>query len=187
MELEQHADRPELTVEIGGQSYDFGEILIDQRADLEAWIRKNVPHPLDALKGRLEGLPVDVAAKVAENARQEAKNWPPRIGTAEGTVALLSKEDGQTLALYVGLQKFHSGTTREQSDHLYRLLGIEMRKERKRRGDEEFEGIVKRIFSVMFGQGDPELDEAPKAETSHGATNGYRGTPSTVGAKSSLA
>ena len=165
MELAQHTDRPELTVEIGGQSYDFGEILIGQRADLEAWIAKNIPHPLQALKGVLDGLPKEVAAQVAENARQEAKDWPPKIGTSAGSAALLSKEPGQILALYVGLQKFHPGTTAEQADRLYRQLSKELaRASRKFRGNiPETEQTVKRIFSVMFGMGDS-VDESPKAQ-----------------------
>jgi hypothetical protein len=181
MELNQHSDRPELTVEIGGVRYDFGEIMIGQRADLEAWIRKNIPHPLDELKGRLEGLPDKVAAAIAENARQEAKDWPPRIGTGAGTAALLSKEEGQVLALHVGLQKFHPGTTAEQAGRLYQQLG---RDAVRKRGPNS-EGTVKRIFCVMFGMGDPGGNDDPKDQSESeyiSDKNGFPGTPYTAGA-----
>ena len=107
MNLMQHADKPELTVTIGGQPYDFGEIPIEALAELQEWIRKNIPHPLEAIKPHLKGLPTDVAIGLTDRAREEAKDWPPEIGTAAGSAALLSKESGQILALRVGLQKFH--------------------------------------------------------------------------------
>jgi hypothetical protein len=185
-DLVQHADKPELTVTIGGHDYDFGEIPIDHFADLQVWVNKNIPHPLAELEGRLEKLPKDVAIALADAARIEARDWPPEIGTAKGAQALLSKESGQILALAVGLRKFHPGTSPAEVARLYHQIGKDAARAVKRLGRplKPDEQIAARIFAVLFRLGDPG-DEAPKdqRESEHIASqNGFPGIPSTAGA-----
>ena len=187
MNLMQHADKPELTVTIGGQPYDFGEIPIEALAELQEWIRKNIPHPLEAIKPHLKGLPTDVAIGLTDRAREEAKDWPPEIGTAAGSAALLSKESGQILALRVGLQKFHPEVDGAGQPN---CTGSSARTLRRQPGrpvasSSRASAIVTRIFSVLFGMGDTVDDQAPKESrvSDRGASqNGYPGTPSTAGA-----
>ena len=188
MTLDQHADKPELTVTIGGNSYDFGEIPIESLAELQEWIRKNIPHPLEAIKPHLKGLPTDVAIGLTDRAREEAKDWPPEIGTAAGSAALLSKESGQILALRVGLQKFHPEVDVRGAAQLYRQLGKDAARAARASGGklEPGERIVTRIFSVLFGMGDTvDGGETPKESRVSGqaeSRNGYPGIPSTAGA-----
>jgi hypothetical protein len=172
MKLTQLSDQPELTVEIGSQPYHFSELPIgtpERRGDppyglaaLQRWITEHVPHPLDALRGHLDGLPPAVAASLAENARQESRHWPPQVGTAAGTAALLGTEPGQVEALYWGLQLHHPETTRDKARWVYRQLGRQALADAAvaRRAGREYdgEGLVKRIFGVLFGLGELEDD-----------------------------
>ena len=125
MELVEHADKPELTIRSGGKEYNCGAIWQKERAELDAWLMKRVPHPLDAIKNHLEGLPASVVTDLTRAARQDAKHWPPQVGTAEGTEALLSTPGGQIEMLRVALQKFHSGATEVDAERLFHAMNQE--------------------------------------------------------------
>ncbi len=165
MSLETCTDSPELTVTIGGASYSFSELPIAQLAKLQTWIRAHVPHPLDTLKGHLDGLdPADRAA-LLEAARVEARGWPPQIGTAAGAAALLGSEPGQVEALAAGLSVHHADLSREHVGRIYRQLrkdaGREAKKARREGREYDGEGDVRRIFAVLFGLDDPDEPELP--------------------------
>jgi hypothetical protein len=164
MDLTTLNDRPELTVRVGGAEYHFSELPIGRLADLQDFLRRTVPHPIDALKGHLDGLdPADRQALLSE-ARREARSWPPAAGTAAGTAALLATEAGQVEALFAGLSVHHPGATRADAGRLYRRLtrdaaAAAARARREGRPADE-DGDARRIFSVIFGLGDPAADDA---------------------------
>lgn len=168
--LTELLDGPELTVEIGGEPYSFSEIPVGILVSLQGWVNKHTPHPLDSLKGHLDGLPEPVALALAEKARQEAKLWPPQIGTAAGAIALLGGTAGQKEALFVGLKIHQPEMTRERSDRIYRQIETNAM---------QGESLARRIFAVLFGQGDPEResdDLIPKASGIDSLQNGSRST-----------
>ncbi len=160
-------DRPELTVEVGGRVYSFSELPIGKLADLQVWIRQHSTHPIDALKGHLDGLLEGDRATLLEAARQEARRWPPEIGTAEGAAALLGSEAGQREAFYAGLSVHHPEVTRDEAVRIFRSLQKDAAREAKRakREGREYdgEGAARRIFAVLFGMDDDDEDDAPKA------------------------
>jgi len=158
MSLTTATDSPELTVTIGSASYSFSELPIAALAKLQAWIRSHVPHPLDALKGHLDGLDPADRAVLLEAARVEARSWPPEIGTAAGAAALLGSEPGQVEALAAGLSVHHPELTRPDVERLYRALGKEtmrlVRAARSRGRAYDGEGTMRRVFATLFGLDD---------------------------------
>ena len=84
MDLTTLTGSPELTVPIGGRVYAFSELPIDALAKLQAFIRANTPNPLDLVKPHLDGLSTADRQHVLEQARLDAKNWPPQVGTSAG-------------------------------------------------------------------------------------------------------
>lgn len=159
LDLTQLTDEPELIVQIGGRAYQFSELPIEALARLQSWLRANNPHPVDALRGHLEGLPDHVAIAMGEAARKEAKTWPPQVGTAAGSIALLSTEPGQIEVLYEGLCG-HQATTRESAHALYRVIQKQTAREAKAAKAAGLkysgEGTITRIFGVLFGLDDSE-------------------------------
>lgn len=157
-------DEPELTVTIGGRPYQFSELPVAALGRLQTWLRANTPHPVDSLRGHLDGLPDHVAVAMGEAARKEAKSWPPQVGTAAGSVALLSTEPGQVETLYEGLC-VHQVTTRESAREVYRAIQKQAARDAKaalRAGRVyDGEGTVQRIFGVLFGLDDSD-ESLPK-------------------------
>jgi hypothetical protein len=170
MSLDQLDDRPELTVAIGGQTYHFSELPIARLADLQALIRRLVPHPVDAVKAHLAGLAAEDRQALLSEALREARSWPPQAGTAAGMATLMSAEEGQVAALAAGLSVHHPELGAGEVTRLYRQLQRQAVKDARRAKAEgrtdDGEGLVARIFSVIFGFGDPELkDELPVPES----------------------
>lgn len=151
------ADGPTLRVKIGEIEYEFSEMPISHMKQLQDWIRKNSVHPVEAIKPHLRGLDPEVQVGLLDKARVEAKDWPLQIGTSRGVSTLLSGEAGQIEALFVALSVHQPQTTREQTLDIYKRLQHQSRKDRDSL-------IVARIYSVMFGRGDPleEDEDAPK-------------------------
>lgn len=149
---------PELRERIGGVDLVFSEISVLGLARLQAWINEHVPHPLEAIRGHLDGLPDAVAADLADRARREATSWPPEVGTPEAAGVLLGSTSGQVAALQEGLLVHHPDATREDADRLYRTL----RREVARSKDER---RVRRIYATIFGTATADDDaevSAPK-------------------------
>jgi hypothetical protein len=153
--LDTRLDGPSLILEIEGREYRFGELDVDRRAGLQAYLRRAVPHPLDSIKAHLDGFSESAQAVLLENARQDAKKWPPNIDTGAGRTALLADDLGQIEALHVGMSMHHPGATREDAERLYKALDRDARRGQK---------TIARIYCVMFGRGDPEVeDPVPKS------------------------
>ena len=89
MDLSQLTDEPELTIAIGGREYQFSELPIAALARLQEWIKREHPHPIEAIKPHLDGLGPEERRYLLDQARLEARSWPPEIGTPEGAEALL--------------------------------------------------------------------------------------------------
>lgn len=155
MDLSQLTNQPERTVEIGGKPYQFGELPIDALGRLQAWIKAHVPHPLDAVKGHLDGLSEADRRYLLEQARQEARQWPPVIGTAAGAAALLSTEAGQLAAFAEGLRVHQPAATDKDAAALFKRLRTDAAKAAaaaaKAGRQYDGEGPARDIFAVLFG------------------------------------
>jgi hypothetical protein len=165
--LAELLDGPTFTLRIGGADYRFGEIPVPSMLALEEWIKANSPHPIQAIKPYLDGLPPEERQSLLENARKDAKDWPPRVGTQAGSRVLMSSGDlGQIEVLYYGLLVHHKEATREHARGLHCWLERAMRREIAADPDGE-SPTVRRIYAAIFGmldeQGEP-ISGPPKGE-----------------------
>lgn len=162
MDLSTLNGRSESTVRIDGRDYQFSELPIASLADLQDWIRARTPHPIDAIKPHLDGLTADERMTLLREARDDARRWPPIVGTPDGAAALMSSQDGQIETIYVGLRVHQPETTRDEARRLYRAM--------LRDRDDQ---AVARIVAVMFGypfvddppEGGPKKDDAPTSRS----------------------
>lgn len=154
MDLTQLTGKPELTVTISEKEYHFSEFTIDALAELQSWVRKHTPHPIDEIKEHLDGLPAEDRRYLLDKARADAKDWPPKVGTPAGALALLGSPEGQIETIYRGLLTHQPHTTIDDARAIYRTLV-----------KAKAEGTITKVVGVLFGL-DP--DDA-------GATPGPKG------------
>jgi len=166
MTLTELTDQPLLAIVIGGRQYYFSELPIGQLSVLQTFLGRTVPHPIEAVKPYLAGLPDADRAALLEGARREARSWPPEVGTAAGAAALLGTEPGQVEALFCGLSIHHPEITRDGARAVYRALQRDSQREAraaKRAGRQyDGEGAARRIFAVLFGLDDPDTTDGPE-------------------------
>jgi hypothetical protein len=170
-------DRPTLFVTIEGRQYGFSELTGEKRADLQAYLRRTTPHPIEAVKPHLDGLSPADRQSLLEGARRAAMDWPPNLDDASGMVALTSRTAGQIEALFVGLTMHHPELTRDDAARIYRALEREAMREAmtaRRRGEkyDETLGTARRIYSVMFGSPDPAVEEPAELPEGSGPDRG---------------
>lgn len=182
MRLDTLNDHPEIIVTIGGREYSFSRLTIGLKAKLQAYLRRTVPHPIDAIKPYLDGLEAEDRAALLEGARQDAKRWPPDIGTPAGMIALTQADDGTIELLALALSMHHPEMTRSDAERLKNDLERESEREAmaaRRRGQKyDGKGLAWRIISIIMGKGDPTVeDELPEGsgpdrpQTSIGASS----------------
>jgi len=148
--LDQLTDAPQLTVSIAGREYQFGELPLDALGRLQAWIKRAVPNPIDAVKPHLEGLSEADRRALLDRAYDDARSWPPILGTDAGAKALLSGEPGQVEAFHEGLKVHQPQVTRAEAGRLYKTLLRDAARDRSAAR------TAARIFAVLFGAPDPE-------------------------------
>ena len=158
LDLDQLTDQPCLEIDIGGRTFRFSELPIEALGRLQAVIKTLVPHPIAALAGQLDGLCDLDRQYLLQQARIDAKSWPPVIGTADGAAALLGSESGQIETLYEGLRVHQPATTREEARRIFRLLRKQSARDslKAQRDGREYdgEGPARRIFGTLFGLDD---------------------------------
>lgn len=167
--LDELDDRPELTIAIGGREYHFSEVPISGLADCQEFLRKTVAHPVQAIRPHLSGLSDADRQALLNQARLDAQGWPPQAGTAAGMSAMLATEEGQVRSLKAGLDVHHPGLGAEEVRRVYKVLQreavVQARRDRRAGKDTDGEGIVNRVYSVIFGFGDPAVrDDEPLPE-----------------------
>ncbi|HXS24477.1 MAG TPA: hypothetical protein VN719_09620 [Gemmatimonadales bacterium] len=162
MDLARLSNQP-VEIVVAGQPLLFGELTLEGIARLQAWVKEHVPHPLRALQGQLVGFSESEKSELLRQAREDAKAWPPQIGTRKGNGALLSTEEGQIAALTEALKVHQPIWTDADGKRLYRQLERWGRKH-----PDQAEATLRRIYAIAFGVDDPEaeLDEELEGEAS---------------------
>jgi hypothetical protein len=155
MDLTQLTGEPELVCTIGRDTYRFSELRIAALARLQTWIRDHTPHPLDSLRGHLDGLVAEDRQALLEKARVEALSWPPQLGTPAGALALLGTEAGQIQALFEALAVHQGDLCLDDARRIYRTL----KQVAKRTGEQD----ITRIFACAFGLDVDDTQPLPKA------------------------
>lgn len=159
--LTQLAGQPELSFTIRGKTYMISEFKLKELAELQTWIQQHIPHPIDQIKDRLEGLTEKERITLLSEARHDAVDWPPQVGDKDGARLLVMTMPGQVEALYVGLKKYQPEVTRDEAFDVYRALEryasrceVENQKSAKSNGSPKVnEGaeLISTIFSTLFG------------------------------------
>lgn len=121
---------------LGGLPYKVRRLRLSDMARLEAWLKRTVPHPVDAVKPHLEGLAPSERELLVQNADRLARYWPPEYGSAAAN-AHFATADGVVELLTVGLQVCQPSITREQ----VALLADEMSMEELGRVIDIFNGV----------------------------------------------
>ena len=84
---------------------------------MQAWLEANVPHPLDVLRPRLEGLPEAVQVKLAEMAYEDARRWPPSIDD-DASWTYFTMGRGRPYFVYLVLSKANPQVTEQEAARL---------------------------------------------------------------------
>lgn len=184
MDLSQLLDSgPEIVETIGGMKFRFSEITLDGMARLQSWIREHVPHPVEQIKPWLDGLPSEERRELLETAMDQARDWPPLLGTAEGAMALLRSELGQVQAFKEGLLVHHPDATLDDAAKIYRVLKAEVGREARNGGES---ARIRRIYATIFGTVESlDMGPLPKALAPRMDGIGSDGMSSPVGASRS--
>mgnify|MGYP001128855959 CR=1 FL=1 len=158
--LDALVEAPTIEVEVEGRTYRFAELSLAALGRLQEAVKSLAPHPLQALKPHLAGLPTAaVEAAVAEAVRL-GRDWPPRIGTAPASAVLTGTPAGLVHVLHEGLRA--TSPTAAIDDAGCLLNALERDVKRRRLAGLPAEAVVSRVLSVLFGNGDPETAR-PKA------------------------
>ena len=165
MDLAQLLSQPALTISLGGKTYRFSELTLGAMASLQAWVKDHVPNPLAAVKEHLGGLPVELQKHLLTQARAEAANWPPQVGSPECNRILTSSVVGQIETLYHGLKVHQPDATVEDAEVLYRLM--------KQSGEL---ATVTKVYRAIFGA---PIDEDDDLGGGPPKGRGAAGSPST--------
>lgn len=90
--------------------------------ELQAWLQKTVPHPIDRIKDHLDGLASEDRQKLLSDARHEANNWPPNVGSEEAAEYLLMTKFGPVETMFVGLKQHQPDITKDEAFDVVRAL-----------------------------------------------------------------
>jgi hypothetical protein len=112
-------------IDLGGKSFRVGPLKLRELGELQAFVRKVVPKPTEAVKPLLEGLTADERKALLAEARAEERHWPPAIGTRAGNAPVLTTPEGQRLFLRVLIGKHQPGFSNEDAEELMGILAEE--------------------------------------------------------------
>lgn len=110
---------------LAGVDYEVSEFTISDLAALQAWIKAHRPHPLDRIKGQLEGLADADRRVLLLQAYDDAKRWPPKVGSTEGNEALLGCHEGVVEFVRAAIATGRPGTTSAEAETLLKDMSAD--------------------------------------------------------------
>jgi hypothetical protein len=141
-------------VEIAGRTFYIKPFSILEISQLQGWIKRTYPNPLDSLRGHLDGLTPEERAKLLVDAQAKlAVNFPPLLGTIEAETHLHGIEGMQEIARMM-LRKADKSLTDEDVYELINNISATT-----------FFKVMEEIMAVAMGE-----DEVPKGEGGETAT-----------------
>jgi hypothetical protein len=167
--IDQLSGQPELTETIAGHQYHFSALTVDALARLQAWMRDNIPDPMESVKPALEGLAPEDRQYLLNEARKERLSWPPDIMSHKGKIALMSSDSGTQELFLECVHVHHPEITREGSYKIYWALVKEPNFKRK----------ILKIIGLALHLQIPDEGEEPsfpkdlKLPTKNGSTGSY--------------
>ena len=126
-------------VEIGDRAFRFGELTPDGFRRLREWIGANVPNPLQAIKGQLDGFSEAEKASLLRGAYEDFLHWPPEATSQEGLRYLFDSPDGHLALIQEALRVHQPDAPKTDVEWVY---------QQTRRND----SLAMQIVGLMFNQ-----------------------------------
>jgi len=140
-------------VTLAGRTFRLRQLKLSEWADLQSWLKTACPSPVavalkELAKLRSEGLPIpaDVQEALFRQAQDDARRWPPRIGTSAWFRSLDGVDGGRAQFLLAAVKPSGETLTEAEAEDIME----------RSTGDEEAELI--RV--ILWGD-----HSIPKAET----------------------
>ena len=105
--------------ELGGVTYKVTKLKLKDIAEINQWLKEQIPDPRIAARKYMEGLPEAVACHVWDQACREP--WPTKLGSPEAGEAMQTYE-GIALLLHLVLRRCQPSLTRDQAGDLAQLM-----------------------------------------------------------------
>lgn len=119
-------------VTLAGKAYPVRQLKFHEWADLQSWLKSVCPNPLAvAAKAlselRAQGAPIDPIVQKAmfEQAQEESRRWPPKIGSGAWLRALEDIEGGRGRFLQVALEAGGTELSDEEADDVVERATLE--------------------------------------------------------------
>lgn len=104
------------TITLNGVDYKVGKLTPRDYGELQALAKEFCPDPRRIARELMGGLPDEVAKCMWLRACDDAKDWPPQLGSEKMTEIMITPI-GQAKLLYLSLKK-HNPITEEQAGEL---------------------------------------------------------------------
>lgn len=113
-------------ITLAGREYRVRQLSHAEWSVLQAWLRAKMPSPVaEALKGLVDlaargvDVPEDLRKWVMRQAHEEARFWPPRVGSYPWFGALTAFDGGPAKAVSVVLSACGYPTSEEEGDAIF--------------------------------------------------------------------
>ena len=124
MDLAQ-ATQATQTVTLAGQQFAVRQLKLREWGQIQSWLKERCPSPIaQAVEGiaelRRKGVPFDRDTEQAlfRQAQDEARNWPPRVATAEWIRTLESADGGRAKFIQHALEASGTALSEDQAEDL---------------------------------------------------------------------
>ncbi len=101
-----------VTFEVGGKRYTLSRYTRRVLSRVVEWAASRLPHPLDAIKNRLDGFPAHLQERIVDAAIDSSKSWGS-INNPE-IQAKMNTEEGVIKQFQLLLQEHHPDITEDE-------------------------------------------------------------------------
>lgn len=115
--------RPTTSLTIDGERYDIHPLTIADFGDLQAWLDRQLPNPLDVIRPHLQNYNAAQQQAILRAAVEVASSRRALIGTDEAS-AFLSSIEGVREMLYLAIRKGRPEVTRAEVAGLASKLSV---------------------------------------------------------------
>lgn len=118
-----HATGAPRTISLDGVDYKVPRLRPRDLGAMQQFVKERVPNPKVEARRLMEGLPDAVAIHIWDQAVEEARDWPPPLGSPQATAILMSAE-GQAMFLHLLLSRTTADFTEEKARELAERISV---------------------------------------------------------------
>lgn len=129
--LDQLTNAPQ-PVTIAGRVFQVRQLRLSEWGELQAWLKSVAPSPVAvATKAlaelRQQGVPVppDVQSALFQQAQEESRRWPPRVGTGAWLRALEDVEGGRARFIVAALAPGGNVLTMDEASEIEQMASVD--------------------------------------------------------------